>query len=41
MAKKHLSEDEIKYVISAESSKAQKEIYALSQATKDLKHCIF
>lgn len=37
MAKQHLSEDEIRYVISAESSKAQKEIYALSKATKDLK----
>lgn len=37
MAKKHLSEDEIRYVISAESSKAQKEIYALSKATKELK----
>lgn len=37
MAKKHLSEDEIRYVISAETEKAQKEIYALSKATKDLK----
>lgn len=37
MAKKHLSEDEIKYIISAETDKAQKEIYALSKATKDLK----
>lgn len=37
MAKKHLSEDEIRYVISAETDKAQKEIYALSKATKDLK----
>lgn len=37
MAKKHLSEDEIRYIISAETDKAQKEIYALSKATKDLK----
>lgn len=37
MAKKHLSEDEIKYIISAETDKAQKEIYALSKATKGLK----
>ena len=37
MAKKHRSEDEIRYVISAETEKAQKEIYALSKATKDLK----
>lgn len=37
MGKKHLSEDEIRYVISAETDKAQKEIYALSKATKDLK----
>lgn len=38
MSQKHLSEDEIKYIISAETAKAQKEIYALSKATKDLKH---
>lgn len=36
MAKK-LSEDEIKYVISAETAKAQKEIFNLSKATKELK----
>lgn len=34
MANKHISEDEIKYVISAESSKAQQEIHALTKATK-------
>lgn len=33
---KHLSEDELRYVISAETEKAQKEIHALSTATKDL-----
>lgn len=37
MAKKHLSEDEIKYVISAESSKAQEEIHQLTKETKKLR----
>lgn len=37
MAKKHLSEDEIKYIVSADSSTAQKEIHALTQETKELK----
>lgn len=37
MAKKHLSEDEIKYIVSADSSTAQKEIHALTQKTKELK----
>lgn len=37
MAKKHLSEDEIKYVISAESSKAQEEIHQLAKETKKLR----
>lgn len=37
MSQKHLSEDEIKYIISAETTKAQKDIYALSKATKELK----
>lgn len=34
MANKHISEDEIKYIISAESSKAQQEIHALTKATR-------
>lgn len=34
---KRLSEDEIKYVISAETAKAQKEIFELSKATKELR----
>lgn len=37
MAKKHLSEDEIKYVVSAETSKAQEEIHSLTKETKKLK----
>lgn len=37
MAKKHLSEDEIKYIVSAETSKAQQEIHALTKETKQLK----
>lgn len=37
MAKKYLSEDEIKYIVSADSSTAQKEIHALTQETKELK----
>lgn len=37
MGKKHLSEDELKYVISAETTKAQKELYDLSKATKHLR----
>ena len=36
MAKKNLSEDEIKYIVSAETSKAQKEIHELSKANKEL-----
>ncbi len=36
MAQKHLSEDEIKYVVSAETSKAQQELHKLTQETKDL-----
>lgn len=34
---KHVSEDEIKYVVSAETSKAQKEIHELTKATSALK----
>lgn len=34
---KHLSEDEIKYIVSAETSKAQQEIHALTKATSTLK----
>lgn len=37
MAKKNLSEDEIKYIVSAETSKAQKELHELSTVTKELK----
>lgn len=37
MAKKHLSEDEIRYIISAESSEAQKAVHALTQENKFLK----
>ena len=37
MAQKRLSEDEIKYTVSAETSKAQQEIYNLTKATKALK----
>lgn len=36
MAKKNLSEDEIKYIVSAETSKAQQEIHELSKANKEL-----
>ena len=38
MANKRLSEDEIKYTVSAETAKAQQEIYNLSKATKALKN---
>lgn len=34
---KHVSEDEIKYVVSAETLKAQKEIHDLTKATSALK----
>lgn len=37
MGKKHLSEDKIKYVVSADSSEAQEEIHDLIKATKELK----
>ena len=37
MANKHLSEDEIKYVISAETSKAQQEIHKLGKETASLR----
>lgn len=37
MGKKHLSEDEIKYIVSAESSQAQNDIHELTKATKQLK----
>lgn len=37
MAKKHLSEDEIKYVISADSSKAQQAIHQLAKSTESLR----
>lgn len=37
MASKHLSEDEIRYVVSAETSKAQKELYDLSKETQRLR----
>lgn len=37
MSKKHLSEDEIKYIVSAETGKAQQEIHALAKETKNLK----
>ncbi len=36
MAQKHLSEDEIRYTVTAETQKAQKEIHQLQQKTKDL-----
>lgn len=36
MAQKHISEDEIRYTVTAETAKAQKEIYALQQKTKEL-----
>lgn len=36
MAQKHLSEDEIKYIVSAETSDAQKEVYKLTTETKKL-----
>lgn len=36
MGKKHLSEDEIKYIVSAESSQAQRDIHELTKATKQL-----
>lgn len=35
--KKHLSEDEIKVIISAETAEAQQEIHALTKETKELK----
>lgn len=37
MAKKHLSEDEIKYIISADSSKLQEELHTLTKDTRSLK----
>lgn len=37
MSKKHLSEDEIRYIVSAETGKAQQEIHALTKETKELK----
>ena len=37
MASKHISEDEIKYIVDVESSKAQKEIYQLEQQSKKLR----
>lgn len=37
MAKKHLSEDEIKYIISADSSKAQQAIHQLGKSTASLR----
>ena len=37
MANKHISEDEIKYIVDVESSKAQKEIYLLEQQSKKLR----
>ena len=36
MAKKNLSEDEIKYIVSAEVSKAQQQIHNLTKETKEL-----
>ena len=36
MGKKHLSEDEIKYIVSAESSQAQRDIHELTKTTKQL-----
>lgn len=37
MAGKHLSEDEIRYVISADSSKAQQELHKLGKSTAELR----
>ena len=37
MAKKHLSEDEIRYIISGDSSKLQEELHTLTKDTKALK----
>ena len=37
MASKHISEDEIKYIVDVESAKAQKEIYQLEQQSKKLR----
>lgn len=37
MAKKHLSEDEIKLIISGDSSKLQEELHKLTKETKDLR----
>lgn len=37
MAKKHLSEDEIKLIISGDSSKLQEALHALTKDTKALK----
>lgn len=37
MAKKHTSEDEIKYIVSVETAKSQEAIYALSKETKKLR----
>ena len=37
MGKKHLSEDKIQYMVSADSSEAQKEIHDLIKVTKELK----
>ena len=37
MANKHISEDEIKYIVDVESSKAQKETYLLEQQSKKLR----
>ena len=34
MAKKHLSEDEIKLIISGDSSKLQEELHTLTKETK-------
>ena len=36
MANQRMQEDNIKYVVSAETAKAQQEIHKLSQETKDL-----
>ena len=37
MASKHLSEDQIKYVITADSSRAQQELHKLSKSTAELR----
>ena len=37
MAGKHLSEDQIKYVITADSSRAQQELHKLSKSTAELR----